>query len=58
MQPLENLYPKLSVGGFAIVDDFGAVPGCRARWATTAGHGITEPLRHTDYTEVVWRKER
>ena len=59
MQALETLYPKLSVGGFAIVDDFGAVPGCRAAVGDyRAAHGITEPLSHTDYTEVVWRKER
>lgn len=59
MQALESLYPRLSVGGFAIIDDFGAVPGCRAAVGDyRAAHGITEPLSHTDYTEVVWRKER
>lgn len=29
MDALVNLYPKLSVGGYLIVDDYGAVPGCR-----------------------------
>jgi O-methyltransferase len=59
MQALEALYPRLSVGGFAIVDDFGAVPGCRAAVGDyRAAHGITEPLVHTDSTEVRWRKER
>ena len=59
MQALETLYPKLSVGGFAIIDDFGAVAGCRAAVADyRETHRITEPLTRTDYTEVVWRKER
>lgn len=59
MQALESLYPRLSVGGFAIIDDFGAVPGCRAAVGDyRAAHGITEPLTHTDDTEVMWRKER
>ena len=59
MQALDALYPKLSVGGFAIVDDYGAVAGCRAAVSDyRTAHGITEPLVRTDYTEVLWRKER
>ena len=57
MQALESLYPKLSAGGFAIIDDYGAVPGCRAAVHDFRdAHGITEPLTQTDYTEVFWRK--
>lgn len=29
-QALEYLYPKVSPGGFVIVDDFGAIQACRA----------------------------
>jgi O-methyltransferase len=59
MQALEALYPKLSVGGFAVIDDYGAVPGCRAAVSDYRNaHGITEPLVQTDYTEVLWRRER
>src|SRR6185503_17612375 len=29
MDALVHLYPKLSVGGYAIIDDWGAVEGCR-----------------------------
>lgn len=57
MQALEALYPKLSPGGFAIIDDYGAVPGCRAAVHDfRTAHDITEPMTQTDYTEVFWRK--
>jgi O-methyltransferase len=58
MDVLTALYPKLSVGGFAIIDDYGAVPGCRA--AVTdyrAEHGITEPIEQIDWTGVFWRRQ-
>jgi O-methyltransferase len=29
-QVLQNLYPRVAVGGYAIVDDYGDVPGCKA----------------------------
>jgi O-methyltransferase len=29
MDALESLYPKLSPGGYAVIDDYGAVPVCR-----------------------------
>ena len=29
MDTLVNLYPKLSIGGYLIVDDYGAVAACR-----------------------------
>ena len=59
MDALTALYPKLSVGGWAIVDDYGAVPACRAAVEDfRRDHGITEPLRVTDWTEVCWRRER
>ncbi len=43
MDALTNLYPKLSVGGFAIIDDYGAVPACKAAVEDfRAQQGITE----------------
>ncbi len=58
MDVLTNLYPKLSVGGYAIVDDFGAVPGCRrAVNDYRAAHGISEPMTKIDWTGVFWRRE-
>jgi O-methyltransferase len=56
---LNALYPKLSVGGFAIIDDYGAVPGCKA--ATDdyrSEHGITEPMEQIDWTGAFWRRQR
>jgi len=59
MEALEALYPKLSPGGFAIVDDYGAIPACRqATDDYRRRHGIAEPLREIDWTGVFWRKAR
>jgi O-methyltransferase len=54
---LENLYPKLSSGGFCIIDDY-ALPCCAA--AVTdyrAEHGITSELKQIDWAGQYWRKE-
>lgn len=59
MDALTALYPKLSVGGYCIVDDYGACPPCAA--AVTdyrAKHDITEPIQTIDWTGVYWRRER
>ncbi|WP_374216223.1 TylF/MycF family methyltransferase [Frankia sp. R82] len=54
---LSALYPKLSPGGFCIVDDYGAVPGCRAAVDDyRAAHGIDEPITSVDWTGVYWRR--
>lgn len=59
MEALEALYPKLSPGGFAIVDDYGAIPACRqATDDYRRHHRIAEPLREIDWTGVFWRKAR
>jgi O-methyltransferase len=51
------LYPKLSPGGFLIVDDYGCVPACaKAIGDFRAKHGITEPIEQIDWTGVFWRK--
>ncbi len=53
------LYPKLSVGGFLIVDDYGAVPACRqAIDDYRREHGITEQMIGIDWTGAFWRKAR
>jgi O-methyltransferase len=55
---LEQLWPGLSVGGFVIVDDYGAVDGCRrAVDEFRARHAITTPLQRIDWTGVWWRRE-
>ena len=57
MDALKALYPKLSSGGFLIVDDYGAVPACRqAIEDYRRANGIDEPVRQIDWTGVYWRK--
>jgi O-methyltransferase len=54
---LAALYPRLSAGGFAVVDDYGALPGCRrAVDEFRATHGVTAPLEWIDGSAVCWRK--
>jgi O-methyltransferase len=54
---LEELYPKLSPGGFLIVDDYGALKGCRqAVDDYRRDHGISEPLVEVDWTGVFWQR--
>ncbi len=56
-QALEALYPRLSPGGFCIVDDYGAIAGCRAAVDDfRRRHGVTEPIEQIDWTGIVWRK--
>lgn len=58
MQALTHLYPKLSPGGFVIVDDYNAFPNCRqAVDEYRAQHGITEKMITIDKEAVYWRKE-
>jgi O-methyltransferase len=57
MDALDALYPKLSPGGYAIVDDYGAIPGCRqAVDDYRRVHGIGEPLQRIDWTGVFWKR--
>lgn len=56
---LTHLYPKLELGGYAIIDDFGDVQGCQqAVLDYRAAHGITEEIIPIDWAGVFWRKER
>jgi O-methyltransferase len=61
MDAITALYPKLSIGGYLIVDDYSA-PG----WERACGqairdyreqHGITEEIHQVDWTGVYWRRE-
>ncbi len=54
---LNSLYPKLSSGGFCIIDDY-ALKGCKQAVSDyRAEHGITAPIVTIDWTGVYWRKE-
>lgn len=57
MDALANLYPKLSAGGYLIVDDYGAVPACRrAVEDYRQAHHIQEPVQDIDGLGAFWQK--
>jgi O-methyltransferase len=59
MDAISVLYPKLSPGGFCIVDDYGAVAGCKqAITDYREAEGITEPIEVIDWGGVYWRRSR
>jgi O-methyltransferase len=54
---LTNLYGKVSGGGFVIVDDFGAVEGCkRAVMVFRKERGIEDRIQDIDGIGAFWRK--
>lgn len=57
-QAIEALYPRLSPGGFCIVDDYGdLVTQCQqAIHDYRQAHGIAEPIIDIDGTGAFWRK--
>lgn len=56
---LTALYPKVAVGGFVVIDDYGAIAGCKlATDHYRAANEISEPLVEIDWTGVFWRRER
>jgi O-methyltransferase len=57
IQALDALYPRLSSGGFCIVDDYLAVSVCaQAVTDYRNKHGITAEIVDIDGTGVLWRK--
>lgn len=57
MDALVHLYPKLSRGGYLIVDDYGAVPSCQqAVQDYRTAHAVTEEIRSIDWTGVYWQR--
>ncbi|MET9266671.1 TylF/MycF family methyltransferase [Amycolatopsis sp. NPDC004079] len=56
MDSLAHLYPRLSPGGFVIVDDYG-LPACRLAVAKyRAEHGIDDPIESIDEWGAYWRR--
>lgn len=60
MTALESLYPKLSIGGYAIVDDYApSVPCCvQAVGDFRTAHNITEEMVSTGEYGVFWKRLR
>lgn len=57
MDSLTNLYSKLSVGGYVIVDDYGEIPACRkAVEDFRANNRIETPVIPIDLSGVYWKK--
>ena len=57
MDSLEHLYPKLSRGGFVILDDYGSIAACRqAVHDYRAAHAISDPIVQIDWAGSYWRK--
>ncbi|MGI3186276.1 TylF/MycF/NovP-related O-methyltransferase [Nioella aestuarii] len=56
MDALVNLYPKVSPGGFVIIDDYGSWKGCRAAVDEYRDeHGIDAPIERIDDHGYFWR---
>ncbi len=54
---LEALYPKLSPGGYIIVDDYGGIVQCKqAVNDFRAKYRIAEEIVPVDHTGVYWRR--
>ena len=54
---LTNLYPKLSPGGYCLIDDYGGIPACRnAVEDYRSREGVREPIHSVDRTGVFWQK--
>jgi O-methyltransferase len=57
IQALDALYPRLSAGGFCIVDDYHAIDACRqAVTDYRERHLITSEIKDIDGSGVFWRK--
>ena len=54
---LSALWPRVSPGGFVVVDDYGAIDACRqATDEFRAREGITDELVQIDWTGYAWRR--
>lgn len=58
IQVLDQLYDKVSVGGYVIIDDYGCLHNCRAAVDDfRAKRAILTPMIAVDWSGVYWRKE-
>ncbi|MGP4028922.1 TylF/MycF/NovP-related O-methyltransferase [Actinomadura sp. 3N407] len=57
-EALDALYPKLSVGGYCIVDDYFYTMCSKAVDDYRREHGIDDPIEAIDWTCIQWRKTR
>lgn len=57
MESLEYLYPKLSTGGFCIIDDYGLPPCKSAVIDYRTKHSINLEINKIDWSGIYWRKK-
>ncbi|AYE95589.1 macrocin O-methyltransferase [Mycobacterium paragordonae] len=58
IQALDALYPRLSPGGFCIIDDYHSIDACRQAVADyRARHGVSEEILEIDGSGVLWRRK-
>jgi O-methyltransferase len=56
MDAFTHLYPKLSPGGFVIVDDMRLERCVKAVEDYRQAHDITDPITTIDWTGIYWQK--
>jgi hypothetical protein len=57
IQTLDALYDKVAVGGFIVLDDYGAITACKqATDDFRESRGIDDQIHSVDWTGVYWRK--
>lgn len=57
IQALTSLYPKLARGGYVIIDDYNALPNCKAAVHDFRNmFGIEDEIRAIDWSGVYWQK--
>jgi O-methyltransferase len=57
MQALDALYPRLSIGGYCIIDDYGNIDACKeAVHDYRRSHQITDEILDVDGYCVYWRR--
>lgn len=57
MDAFSHLYDKVQVGGYIIVDDYGALANCRAAVHDFRdSRGILDPIQPVDWTGVFWQR--
>ena len=58
IEALDALYPKLSAGGYVIIDDYNLFPCRQAVTDYRDRHNISEMIEDVDGAAVFWRKEK
>ena len=56
---LFHLYPKLAIGGYCIIDDWGAIPACKkAVEDYRRVFSINDEIQVIDWTGIFWKKQK